>query len=538
MKLRLQRWLAELRRRKVLRVAIAYLVVAWVLLQVADVAFAPLGLPEWTIRLVIVMLILGFPLVCTLAWVFDLTPSGIKRSSESAVVSTGNGKGVSAPELTESTVPVKSVAILPFSDMSPARDQEYFCDGMAEEIINALCVVRELRVASRTSSFQYKGHNVDIREIGRQLGVGSVLEGSVRRAGDQVRITVQLLNTKDGYHLWSQSYDRKLEDVFAIQTEIAQRMVDALKVSLSLRETQLLGRGGTNSGLAYDYFLKGQQLLHAYSGNVDAASMFRQAVQQDPNFAQAHAGLANALAVKGVVVEITSEEYDEAFAASRRALELEPWMPEAFVARACLRSLQGQVELANRDFEDAIRLNPTSYYTYYQFGRHLLSLGQAREAVLQFRMAAQLAPEEYTPLGMLSMTLRQLGEHEEWREVSMQMGRTLERHLRNYPNDEAALGRGAVNAAWLGDKARAEDLVEQALSARPDSFIAAYNGACAFAILGEKNMALQLLDRAVSKGRGNLARIEHDDDLATLRGDPAFEAIIDRIRAVPGRTII
>jgi len=535
MKLRAQHWLAELRRRKVFRVAIAYLVMAWVLLQVADVTFAPLGLPEWTISLVIALLVLGFPLVCTLAWVFDLTPSGIERSSEVAAPTTGSAEGASAGELNEPGLLTKSVAILPFADMSAARDQEYFCDGIAEEIINALCVVRGLRVASRTSSFQYKGQNVDIREIGRQLGVGSVLEGSVRRADDQVRITVQLLNTGDGYHIWSQSYDRKLEDVFAIQTEIAQRMVDALRVSLSLRETQLLGRGGTSSGLAYDCFLKGQQLLHAYSGNVEAAAMFRQAIQEDPNFAQAHAGLANALAVKGVSVEITPEEYDEAFAASRRALELEPWMPEAFVARACLRSMQGQVELANRDFEDAIRLNPTSYYTYYQFGRHHLSLGQPKEAVKQFRTAAELAPEEYTPLGMLSMTLRQLGEHEEGRQVSIRMMRALERHLRNHPNDEAALGRGAVTAAWLGDKARAAELVEQALSARPDSYVAAYNGACTFAILGDRNMALQLLDRAVSNGRGNLAWIEHDDDLATLRGDPAFEAIINRIRAAPGR---
>jgi adenylate cyclase len=535
MESRAQRWWAELRRRKVFRVAIAYLVVAWLLLQVADVTFAPMGLPGWTISLVIALLILGFPLVCILAWVFDLTPSGIERSSPSREETTGSASAASAAELTTPALRAESVAILPFVDMSAAHDQEYFCDGMAEEIINALCVVRGLRVASRTSSFQYKGQNVDIREIGRQLGVGSVLEGSVRRADDQVRITVQLLNTTDGYHLWSQSYDRKLEDVFAIQTEIAQRMVDALRVSLSPRETQLLGRGGTGNGLAYDYFLKGRQLLHAYSGNVEAANMFRQAVEEDPNFAQAHAGLANALAVKGVSVDMTPEEYDEAFAASRRALELEPWMPEAFVARACLRSMQGEVELANRDFEDAIRLNPTSYYTYYQFGRHYLSLGQLQEAVKQFRMAARMAPEEYTPLGMLAMALRQIGEQEEGNQVSIQMMRALDRHLRNHPDDEAALGRGAVNAAWLGDKTRAEEMVEQALSARPDSYIAAYNGACTFAILGDRKKALQLLDRAVSNGRGSLAWIEHDDDLSTLRGDPAFEAIINRIRATPVR---
>jgi TolB-like protein len=527
-----KRWLSELRRRKVIRAAIAYLVVAWLLLQVADVTFGPMGLPEWTISLVMALLVLGFPLTCVLAWVFDLAPSTDPHASEAPAAATAGGSTIApAPEPAVAEIPAESVAILPFVDMSAAHDQEYFCDGMAEEIINALCVVRGLRVASRTSSFQYKGHNVDIREIGRQLGVRSVLEGSVRRANDQVRITVQLLNAADGYHIWSQSYDRKLEDVFAIQTEIAQRMVDALKVSLSPRETQLLGRGGTSNGMAYDFFLKGQQLLHAYSGTVDAAAMFRLALGEDANFAQAHAGLANALAVKGMSVDITSGEYDEAFAASRRALELEPWMPEAFVARACLRSMQGEVELANRDFEDAIRLNPTAFYTYYLFGRHHLALGQSRLAAKHFRTAARLAPEEYTPLGMLAMALRKIGETEEALEVSAQMIRALERHLQNHPDDEAALGRGAVVSAWMNEPIRAAQFVEQSLVARPESFIAAYNGACAFAILNDKDKALQLLDRAVSNGRGNLTWFEHDDDLANLRGDPAFEAIVNRLRS-------
>ncbi len=226
--------------------------------------------------------------------------------------------------------------------MSPAHDQEYFCDGLAEEIINALCVIRGLRVASRTSSFQFKNRSADVREIGRQLSVSSVLEGSVRKADDRVRITVQLLNVADGYQVWSQRYDRKLEDVFAVQTEIAERMVDALRISLSAREVELLGRGGTRNGQAYDFFLKGQQLLHAYSDISEAAAMFRRSIAEDAGFAQAHAGLANALAVKGQMIEVTPAEFEEAFAASRRALELEPWMPEAMLARACLMSMQGR----------------------------------------------------------------------------------------------------------------------------------------------------------------------------------------------------
>jgi len=418
--------------------------------------------------------------------------------------------------------------------MSPAHDQEYFCDGLAEEIINALCVIRGLRVASRTSAFQFKNRSADVREIGRQLSVSSVLEGSVRKADDRVRITVQLLNVADGYQVWSQRYDRKLEDVFAVQTEIAERMVDALRISLSPREAELLGRGGTGNGQAYDFFLKGQQLLHAYSGDAEAAEMFRRAIAHDAGFAQGHAGLANALAVKGLTTDLTPAELEEAFAASRRALELEPWMPEAILARACLMSMQGREQEAARDFEEAIRLNPTSYYTYYQYGRHHLKLGQPESAAELFRAAGRLAPEEYTPLGMLAMTLQQLGLHDEAHEVSVKMMAALQGHLRAHPHDEAALGRAAVCAAWLGDAVLAQEFVSRAVTVRPDSYIAAYNGACAYALLGDTEQALQLLDRAVAHGRGSLAWIEHDDDLAALRGDPGYEAILGRIRAASG----
>ena len=217
---RIGSWLAELRRRKVFRVAVVYLVAGWLLIQVADATFGPIGLPDWALTLVIVLIALGFPLACILAWAFDVTPRGFARTPAVPGPDAGGTARPPAPVATPAPVPVaqapvntspaQSVAILPFVDMSAGRDQEYFCDGIAEEIINALCCVRSLRVASRTSSFQFKGRPADVREIGRSLGVGSVLEGSVRKAGDRVRITAQLVNTSDGYHLWSESFDRDL----------------------------------------------------------------------------------------------------------------------------------------------------------------------------------------------------------------------------------------------------------------------------------------------------------------------------------------
>ena len=186
--------------------------------------------------------------------------------------------------------------------MSPGRDQEYFCDGIAEEIINSLCCIRDLRIASRTSSFQFKGRAADVREIGRTLGVGAVLEGSVRKAGERVRITAQLVSSADGYHLWSESYDRDLSDVFAIQTEIAQKLVEALRVSLSRQERELIQRRGTSNAEAYDLYLRGQAHLRDGTDSAmdPAIEFFREAIRRDERFAQAHAGIANAQSIKGL----------------------------------------------------------------------------------------------------------------------------------------------------------------------------------------------------------------------------------------------
>ncbi len=309
---RLERWFAEMRRRKVFRVVVVYLVVAWLLVQVADAVFEPMGLPAWTLKLVITLVALGFPLACALAWAFDVTAKGIERTPDAdpapAIPSAGQAPpaGLHADAFAAAaSAPAEapdSVAILPFVDMSPGRDQEYFCDGIAEEIINALCCIRDLRIASRTSSFQFKGRSADVREIGRALGVGAVLEGSVRKAGDRVRITAQLVNSADGYHLWSESFDRELSDVFAIQTEIAQKLVAALRVSLSRQERELIQRRGTSNPEAYDLYLRGQAYLRDGTDSAmgPAIEFFREAIRRDERFAQAHAGLANAHSIKGL----------------------------------------------------------------------------------------------------------------------------------------------------------------------------------------------------------------------------------------------
>ncbi len=561
---KLAAWFAELRRRKVIRVALAYLLVAWLLIQIAETTFEPLGLPEWSIKLVIVLAVMGFPLACALAWAFDMTPEGVERTpplaqatAESVTADSKSGQRLagtpaqpsvvaSAPEtgalaeepVTDNSVPPQSVAILPFADMSAAQDQQYFCDGIAEEIINALSCVRGLNIASRTSSFQFKGRSADVREIGQTLRVGSVLEGSVRKAGDRVRIAAQLINASDGYHLFSKTFDRQLEDVFAIQTEIAQELVAALQVSLSSGEVALLERAGTRDAEAYDLYLRGSALLRDGTDTSvkDAAEKFSAAIERDPDFAQAHAGLANAIAIRGLWnLDVTPEWYQQALAASRRALELEPGMPEALVARGCLYSVHQQDEEASRAFDEALRINPNAYYANYMYARHLFAEGRLEDSVAHYRRAIRLAPLEYQPKSMLVLALERLGRSDEAMREGRAAMQAIEKHLQSHPFDGRALQLAAVHAAkGHGDPGRLEEFAERAIQARPGEFATTYNIACALATAGDKERALDMLEDASRHGRGNIAWMEKDPDLDSLRDDPRFEQVLDRLRRERG----
>ncbi len=565
---RFERWFAEMRRRKVFRVVVVYLVVAWLLVQVADAVFEPMGLPAWTLRLVITLVALGFPLAIALAWAFDVTAKGIERTpdadpatatptslagtpSQAAASAAGPASASPAPPIlpagqaaapgAEATAGAAaeapdSVAILPFLDMSPERDQEYFCDGIAEEIINSLCCIRDLRIASRTSSFQFKGRAADVREIGRMLGVGAVLEGSVRKAGERVRITAQLVGSADGYHLWSESYDRELSDVFAIQTEIAQKLVEALRVSLSRQERELIQRRGTNNPEAYDLYLRGQAYLRDGSDSAmdPAIDFFREAIRRDERFAQAHAGLANAHSGKALWrIGMTQADFDEAFAASRRALELEPRMPEAYIARAQILSLQGRTQESLQSFEEALRLNPASFEAHYLYARHCFQEGDFERAASHYEAAEKLRPDDYQPPSMLVGALIKLGRTDQYSAAAHRAMKVIERHLLIDPRDGRALQLGTVIAARLGQREKAREFAARAIKTRPDAFATYYNVACAYSVLGDVDDALVMLDRAVQHGRGNLEWIGNDPDFDPLRSDPRFDALLDRIRTTP-----
>ena len=442
---------AELKRRNVIRVGAAYLVVAWLMIEVSDTVFPRLGLPEWTVTLVIALLLLGLPLALFLAWAFELTPDGVKRAEDVAgqppvvrtgwrrtdrliVVAlvaviallvgerfwTGDRSDAEPPASGEiaaipaTSAPARSIAVLAFDDLSPQRDQAYFAEGISEELLNLLARIEGFKVAARTSSFKFRGANLDIGEIGRALNVETVLEGSVRKSGNQLRVTAQLINVADGFHLWSQSYDRELSNIFTVQDEIATAIVDALKLKLDLGAATA---GRTQDTAAYDHYLRGRQLGRqpTQAGLLRAVEEFEQAIAIDPRFAAAYAGIADAWVWLEDYGGIRSAEaFPRAEQAARRALELDPESAEAHAAMAFVLDRYHRDKPAARDyFERTLELNPNYVNAYNLYGDTLRDLGDYPRMIEVHRKAVELDPLSYFMKTRLSGKLMAVGQLEE-----------------------------------------------------------------------------------------------------------------------------
>ena len=538
---------AELRRRRVIRVAIVYALVGWIVIEVASTVLPPLNLPEWSVKLVIVMVALGFPIAVIMGWMFDLGPqlalqadtparTPESRASMDDDVATQRNTGESVAFVAATDTPAiaddrHSIAVLPFVNMSGDVENEYFSDGIAEEILNLLAKLPQLKVASRTSSFNLKGEKVDIPTAARQLGVDTILEGSVRRAGDQVRITAQLIETATDSHLWSETYDREMKDVFAIQDDIARSIADALQIALGPRERRALQNIATSDPQAYDFYLKGRRYLHAFTRRDfrNAISMFERAIELDPLYALAYAGRADAFSMLYRYAEAASENLREAETSSRKAIELDPESPEAQASLGMALFITGQFAAAAKHFETAILINPNLFENYLFYGRACMAEGDYEKAARLFVRARQANPSDYQAPTYQAMAYRSMGRTELARQADVEGLEIVERHVRLNPDDARALVFGAGVLAAQGERERAIAWIEAALQSRENESHFLYNAACTFAQLGERERALELIERAVSLGFGDRAWIEHDSDLDSLHGDPRFVRLLERV---------
>ncbi len=425
----------------------------------------------------------------------------------------------------------KSIAVLPFVNMSADAENEYFTDGIAEEIINALTKIQALRVASRTSSFAFKGKNQDIRKVGEQLNVTTVLEGSVRKAGTKLRVTAQLVNVTDGYHLWSERYDRELQDVFAIQDEIAGNIVRALRVVLSDAEKRAIEKAPTANVQAYDYYLRGRQFFHQFrrTGMQFARRMFERAIEIDPGYAIAFAGVADCCSFLYMYWDGSKANLEGAESASRKALGLDSELAEAHASRGFAVSLSKQYDEARREFETAIRLNPKLYEAHYFYARACFQEGKLEEAVRHYQDASRVRPEDYQALVLMAAPLKALGREEEMRATMRHGLEVAEKHLELNPDDARALYLGAGALVQLGDRDRGLDWTRRAYAIDAEDPGVLYNVACSYSNMGQLDEAIACLEKAVQNGFGHREWFENDSDLDPLRSDERFQALMKRL---------
>jgi non-specific serine/threonine protein kinase len=435
-------------------------------------------------------------------------------------------------DLQQEVKPAPSVAVLPFADMSPEKDQDYFCEGIAEELINGLGRIENLRVASRTSSFQFKGKASDVREIGKRLEVSTILEGSVRKAGSQLRVTAQLVNVEDGYRLWSDRYDREMKDIFAIQDEIAESIVAALELKLSPKERRALQNVATRDVEAYDYYLRGRKFFYQMNEKSFrfARQMYEKAIEIDSSYALAYAGLADACSFLYQYADSSESNLVDADEASRKALELDPDLAEAHASRGLSLSLGKNFDEAAVELEAAARLNPRLFEAYYFHARNCAQQGQHEKAAELFAKASEVRPEDYQCPAFVVQSLVGAGASpERIVEAAKRSIEIIERHVELNPDDARALYLGATSQIRIGQRERGLEWGRRALAIDPGDPMILYNVACVFSQGGEVEQALRMLERAVEHGFGHKAWIENDSDFDPLRKDPRFGELLAKM---------
>jgi serine/threonine-protein kinase len=540
----------ELKRRNVIKVSVAYVLVAWVVLQVADVLLNNLEAPGWVFKAILTVLIIGLPTTIILSWVFDWTPAGLHRTDSS-----GPDKVVGAPD--SAVLPTgPSVAVLPFVNMSGDPENEYFSDGLTEELLNVLAKISALKVAARTSSFHFKGQTGDIAEIGRRLGVATVLEGSVRQSGSRVRITAQLINAADGYHLWSETFDRELDDIFAVQDEISSSVADALQVQLLDQDAGPQVVGGTSNTEAFQAYLLGVHYRNRGDNEETlraAIDAFQQAIDLDPAYAKAYVGLARAwshMALNSFVSYETGVRPMEAGITT--ALELAPRLAEAHLALGQFQFFHRQnLRAADEAFKMARELNPGNVEAQFEYSRIQCYQGNFDEAVAAARVALQLDPVSLIANHFLGHILYFSRLYDD---AIPALRHTLAMEP-EYPKPHyfiamALFWQGHTEAAWeeiqqeplqwmkwtasavilhrLGRIEEAEANLAE-ISQEDNEEFATIQRADVFAQWGDVEMAFKNLDLAFEYGDPGLSQLLVDPFLDPLREDPRFIAMLERL---------
>ncbi len=501
----------ELVRRRVPHVVGLYLAAGWGILEFTNWAMAHFAIRSPVDTIVFVTGCLGLPLVAWGAWRLG-------------------GRAASAAP----APPPRSVAVLPFATVTGDSDSEVLGFGIADQILSDLARVEDLHVVARTSSFAFKDVPSDVRAIGRQLGARAILEGSVQKVGDRLRVTTQLVDARDGYHLWSERYDRTMQDIFRIQDEISSSVARVLQAVLREGERRAMSRTYTCNVEAYEFYVRGRRFfLQTRRRSLEfAREMFQRAIQLDERFALAYAGVADVAAQIALYYPAASAELDHALEASGRALALEPDLAEAHSAHGSVLYALGDLPGAEAAFLRAVELDPRLFEARYFHARACFQQGRFAEAERLFREASAVR-EDYSAAFFGAQSLEATGDHDAARKAYEDALRVAERHMDLNPDDPRAATMRAVALTRQGRVEEGLGWASRALAMDAEDAGVRYNAACLFSVAGRVDRALECLGEAVAVGFGNREWLERDPDLDNLRDEPRFAALMARIAESP-----
>jgi serine/threonine protein kinase/Flp pilus assembly protein TadD len=453
----------------------------------------------------------------------------LKRDRDSSGRSTISNKQSSGSTPQVTTAPDKSVAVLYFENLSGSKDDEYFRDGMTEDIITELSKIKELQVFPRAAVLAYRDKPVTGPQVGRELNAACVLSGSLRRAGNRLRITAQLIQAQTGHSIWAERYDRELKDVFEVQDEIARSISQALRIKLSPQEEKAIARKQTENAQAYDYYLRGRQFFYQFrrKGFDFARQMFARAIVIDPNYARAYAGVADCCSFLYMYWDSSEDNLNEAEAASNKALELDPELAEAHAARGLTFSLKREFVKAQKEFETAVQLDPKLYEAFYFYARTSFQRGDLSRAAELYEQASRLNPDDYQAVSLLVGVYHGLGREAEAAATQRRALLLTEKHIELHPDDPRALYLGATILVRMGEQEKGAEWARRALEIDPEETSILYNVACVYALMdGRTEEAINCLQKVMTHGTFYKNWAAKDSDLDSLRSDPRFQTLL------------
>jgi TolB-like protein/Flp pilus assembly protein TadD len=584
--MRIEKFFAELKRRNVYKVAVAYAVAGWALSQGIAQVFPVFDVPNWVIRSIVVLIIIGLPIALVLAWMFEITPQGIKRTETAdAMPGTARQKkhtwiyvvvigglvsiglfflgrySAGSRAASTSSISNKSIAVLPFDNLSRDPDNAYFAEGVQDEILTRLAKVADLKVISRTSTQHFKSAPENLPQIAKQLGVTNILEGSVQKAADQVRVNVQLINAMTDAHVWADTYDRKLTDIFAVESEIAKAIAETLQAKLTGAEKTSIAKAPTANPEAYELYLKGRFFWNKRTGTDlrKAIEYFDQAIAKDPNYALAYVGLADSyLLLSSYAAVSPGESLPPARSALKKALELDDSLAEAHASFGLLATLELDLERAINELKRAVELKPNYATAHHWLALAHMTLAQFDPAISEAKRAIELDPlslvinadtswiyfsaRRYDEADARVRKTLEIGPqfflaHYYFGEVLQFKGRLGEaiaefQKAFELNNDPYSLGMLGQAYARNGQRDEAQKILARLNEEAKSHYMAPYALALVQIGLGDKDRAIEELDHAYQEHETNyLFAIKVDPMLDDLRGDPRFEALVQKVTA-------